>query len=238
MNGHIEETRLHDHVENLLADDVAHEVEEHLAACAECRDNRAALEQLLSEVADLPVEATPSRDLWPDVRARMKPDVEPGVESVAAEDNGVIPLMGRGASGSRRISFSMGQLLAASIALAFISGGVVWMVLNGGANASGVTIASDVPVTSSVVTAASTASGQYEQAIASLESVLEQGKGLLDPETLATIEGSLRIVNEAIDEARQALESDPNNDLLNRLLIQNQQSKLRVLRQASAAVQI
>ena len=230
MNGHIEETRLHDLVENLLTDEVAHEVEEHLAVCAECRDHRVALERLLAEVAALPVEAVPSRDLWPEVRARM--------ESVVAEEDGVIPLPARGTPGSWRLTLSLGQLLVASIAVAFISGGVVWMVLNGNGNANGVPVASEAPVTSSVVTAASRASSQYEQAIAGLESVLAQGKGRLAPETLATIEESLRSVDEAIHEARQALEADPNDDLLNRLLIQNQQSKLRVLRQVTAAVQL
>ena len=82
------------------------------------------------------------------------------------------------------------------------------------------------------------ATTEYERAIASLESILEQGRDRLDPETVATIEGSLGIIDRAIAEARQALVDDPNNPALNRLLIKHEQSKLRVLRQASAAVQI
>jgi lipopolysaccharide biosynthesis regulator YciM len=86
-----------------------------------------------------------------------------------------------------------------------------------------------------VVGAATT---EYERAIASLEFILEQGRDQLDPQTVETIEMSLNTIDRAIGEARQALSSDPNNAGLNRLLIKYVQSKLRVLRQASAAIQI
>ena len=231
MSRHIDETRLNDYLEGLVTDESATDVEAHLATCQECHDRLGTLERTVSEMAELPDEATPSRDLWPDIRSRMDGGIE-------GEDDKVIPLRVGPTSGARRFSFSMGQLLAASIALAFISGGMVWMVLNGGGNGNAGTLATEVALPTNVVPAVQAATTQYEQAIASLESVLEQGRSLLHPETLATIEESLSIIDQAIDEARRALTEDPNNDLLNRLLIQNQQSKLRVLRQASAAVQI
>ena len=231
MSGHIDETRLNDYLEGLVTEEAARDVEAHLATCEECHGRLATLERLVSDMGDLPAEATPPRDLWPDIRSRM----DAGKES---EDEKVVPLRVGQPSGERRFSFSMGQLLAASIALAFISGGTVWMVLNGGGSRDAGTLATEVARPTNVVPAMLAATTEYEQAIASLESVLDRGKSLLDPETLATIEESLRIIDQAINEARRALAEDPNNDLLNRLLIQNQQSKLRVLRQASAAVQI
>ena len=218
MSGHIDDTRLNDYLEGLVTEEAARDVEAHLATCEECHGRLATLERLVSDMGDLPDQATPPRDLWPDIRSRMDAGVDAGT--------------------GRRFSFSMGQLLAASIALAFISGGTVWMVLNGSGGRDAGTLATEVARPTNVVPAMLAATTQYEQAIASLESVLDQGKSLLDPETLATIEESLRIIDQAINEARRALAEDPNNDLLNRLLIQNQQSKLRVLRHASAAVQI
>jgi tetratricopeptide (TPR) repeat protein len=79
---------------------------------------------------------------------------------------------------------------------------------------------------------------EYEQAIASLESILQQGRNRLDPQTIAIIEASLGMIDRAIAEARRALADDPNNAALNHILLKHEQSKLRVLRQASAAVQI
>jgi tetratricopeptide (TPR) repeat protein len=222
MNGHIDEARSNDYVEGMLTEDSTREVEAHLAACEECTAQVERLRSLLADLADLPTEAAPSRDLWAGIQARMEKS-----------------------EGARRISFSVGQLMAASVALAILSGGSVWMALYGG---SGVDSPAAVAVSDvagadgtrsgNVLPAMQAATTEYEQAIASLESVLERGRGLLDAETLATIQTSLDAIDQAIEEARQALENDPNNDLLNRLLIKNQQSKLRVLRQVSAAVQI
>ena len=105
--------------------------------------------------------------------------------------------------------------------------------------AAGPTAVDGVPTTSSkilpVVEAATT---EYEQAIASLESVLERGRDQLAPQTLQVIEVSLATIDQAIQEARQALADDPNNAAVSRLLIKHEQSKLRVLRQASSAIQI
>ena len=100
------------------------------------------------------------------------------------------------------------------------------------------TVGGDEEVVQSVLPTAQLATIEYEQAIATLESILEQGRAQLDPQTVATIQASLATINRAIGEARQALMDDPDNHVLNRLLIKNQQAKLRVLRQASAAVQI
>jgi hypothetical protein len=117
------------------------------------------------------------------------------------------------------------------------------MALDGGSEpptlaATDVTQASEAGESGSILPVTQVASSEYERAIASLEFVLEQGRGRLNPQTVAIIEASLATIDRAIDEARHALAEDPNNHVLNRLLIKHQQSKLRVLRQASSAVQI
>jgi hypothetical protein len=118
------------------------------------------------------------------------------------------------------------------------------MVLGGGVDEDTVAATDITPVAGdgggfgSILPAVQVATTEYASAIATLESILEQGRDRLDPQTIATIEASLEIIDRAIGEARRALADDPNNPALNRLLIKHEQSKLRVLRQASAAVQI
>jgi hypothetical protein len=118
------------------------------------------------------------------------------------------------------------------------------MALAGGPDQAGVVASNLTPVVEArdgaglILPATQVATIEYEQAIASLESVLDQGRHLLDSETVAILEASLAAIDRAIEEAREALADDPNNPALNRLLIKHEQSKLRVLRQASAAVQI
>jgi hypothetical protein len=120
----------------------------------------------------------------------------------------------------------------------------MWMALTGGPNPEAVAVNDITPVAGersglgSILPAMQLATAEYEQAIASLESVLEQGRDRLDPQTVATIETSLGIIDRAIGEARRALADDLNNPALNRLLIKHEQSKLRVLRQVSSALQI
>ena len=77
----------------------------------------------------------------------------------------------------------------------------------------------------------------YAEAVVRLQAIIDQGRDVLSPETLATLETSLRTIDEAIDEVRQALEADPSSELLARLLTNHQQSKLRMLRQAAISVQ-
>jgi hypothetical protein len=237
MNTHIDDTRLNDYLDGLLTEEVVRDVDTHLAACEECSGRLEALTRLLSELAGLPDTATPTRDLWSDVRG----EIEAGsgnAETVA------IPTSRVGPAGSRRFSFSAAQLLAASVVWTLLSGGAVWMALAGGPDQAGVVAGNVTPVAEAregaglLLPVTQVATTKYERAIASFESVLEQGRHLLDPETVAILEASLATIDRAIEEARGALADDPNDPVLNRLLIKHEQSKLRVLRQASAAVQI
>ena len=118
------------------------------------------------------------------------------------------------------------------------------MALNGGVDEEAVAATDITPVAGdrgglrNILPAMQVATTEYERAIVSLEALLEQGRDRLDPQIIATIEASLGIIDRAIAEARRALADDPDNPGLNRLLIKHEQSKLRVLRQASAAAQI
>ncbi len=247
MTRHIDDTQLNDYLEGLLSEDVARAAEVHLAGCEECSGRLEALTLLLSDLAGLPEGATPTRDLWPGVRAGIGAGLGQGeveIKETLADEDVAIPIWRGRSAATRRFSFSATQLLAASVVWALLSGGAVWMALTGGPNPEAVAVNDITPVAGersglgSILPAMQLATTEYEQAIASLESVLEQGRDRLDPQTVATIEASLEIIDRAIGEARRALADDPNNPALNRLLIKHEQSKLRVLRQASAAVQI
>ncbi len=247
MTKHIDDTRLNDYLEGLVTDDVARAVDVHLAACEECSGRLEALTLLLSELAALPNDATPARDLWHGVRAEIVPGLGHGQEEIqdtSPDEGGAIPIWRGRSAGTRRFSFSAAQLLAASVVWAFLSGGTVWMALTAGPDEEVVAATDITPVAEdrgglgSTLPAMQVATTEYEQAIASLESILELGRDRLDPQTVATIEANLGIIDRAIAEARRALADDLNNPALNRLLIKHAQSKLRVLRQVSAALQI
>jgi hypothetical protein len=72
----------------------------------------------------------------------------------------------------------------------------------------------------------------YQRAVDDLVRVLESKRGEMAPETAATLERNLRIIDAAIAESRTALERDPNSRELTHLLTASYDAKVQLLRQA------
>lgn len=75
---------------------------------------------------------------------------------------------------------------------------------------------------------------QYSAASAELSDALERARARLAPETVATIERSLRIIDHALAESRQALARDPGNAALGQLVAAAWRQKVDLLRRATA----
>lgn len=78
--------------------------------------------------------------------------------------------------------------------------------------------------------------GGYDQALEDLQTVVEQGRGVLDPETVRVLEENLATIDNAIQQAKDALERDPGSLVLQRLLSENLRRKVDLLRHAALAV--
>jgi hypothetical protein len=59
---------------------------------------------------------------------------------------------------------------------------------------------------------------------------LQQRKTVLEPETLASVEANLRVIDQALAEVRQALVKDPRSPDLNRMLVSTHRKKVDLLR--------
>jgi hypothetical protein len=75
---------------------------------------------------------------------------------------------------------------------------------------------------------------QYDAAVADLEKAVKQGRGRLDENTIAIVEHNLQIIDQAIEQARQALAADPANNYLSSHLFEARRRKLDLLRRAAA----
>lgn len=197
-------------------------LEAHLAACEACRTVR---DELRAVVAWAPTFAgqAPARDLWPGIAATI-------------ERQRVVAFPARVA---RR--FSLAQLAAAAALMAVASGGTVWLAMRGGEGAAPALAVDTSPPAGGVdgvaaIPAALFDDPEYDQAVADLESVLEAGRGVLDTVTIRVLEENLRIIDEAIAEARAAIEADPSNVGLGLRVQSHRQRKLVLLRQAAWAV--
>ena len=77
------------------------------------------------------------------------------------------------------------------------------------------------------------ADAEYVRAAAELRAALDAQRATLAPATVATVEASLRVVDDAIAEARQALVRDPGNAVVANMLAANHEQKLDLLRRAT-----
>ena len=75
---------------------------------------------------------------------------------------------------------------------------------------------------------------QYSAVSEDLTGALEQARSRLSPETMATIERNLRIIDAALDETRQALARDPANAALGQMVVAAWRQKVDLLRRATA----
>ena len=198
----------------------------HLEGCAECRATLAQLRDVAAHARTL-ADNTPEADLWPGIAARIQ-----GGESVPRPLAPVRETV-------RRYSFTVPQLIAASLALMLLSGGSVWLARLGGPGTDFEPISAQdtspprAGTTSPITPAAAAAS---DATIADLERTLAQGRSRLAPETVQVLESNLREIDLAIEQCRAALAGDPGSIYLNSHLANAQRRKLALLRRAAALV--
>ena len=219
--------RLSEYLDDELPPGERAALEGHLAQCAECSATLADLRRVVARARAL--ESTgPATDLWPGIATRI----------------GAAPaLRAEGRTRARahgRFTFSLPQLLAAGIALMVLSGGSVWLLRPGSGSAAAPTIASGgAPGESGLGTRVSwqrRAAPGYDAAVADLERVLTEGRGRLDTATVRVLEQNLRVIDQAIEQARRAVAADSANAYLNTHLAETMRRKLDLLRQAASLV--
>lgn len=225
MIGHPRHERLQDYVDGLLPPARRDRLDRHLAGCGRCRDEVEHLRTLLQEAERLPRAIEPRRDLWGGIAARI--EAEQVVELAAAR--AVLESERREASPSAYAWPTRRLMLAAAAALlVLVSSGVTLLLVGGGTEPA-------APIAVRNPTGARTVSHieqGYAHPVAQLRASLEQGRGELRPETVAVIEENLRIVDQAIADATEALASDPANVRLTQSLEFAYRQKLELLQRA------
>ena len=188
-------------------------LEAHLATCGECRVTLGELRQVVAR-AKMLEDRPPQQDLWAGIRAGLTPGI--GARLTPGRRPGV----------SRRFSFSIPQLLAASIALVLLSGGGAWLALTPDA----------VPQRrrpGALVTPV-TWTSRTDLAVAELQEALTRNESRLDTATVRVVRQNLAVIDRAIAEARAALENDPGNTYLNLHLAATMRRKVELLRRINA----
>lgn len=210
--------------------------EAHLAGCPECRTALEEL-QLVTSLAQADADVFPANDLWPGILARIA-----SVGSAEAEPHTAVrphtSVWGRASARPRQISFTLPQLALAASLLIAVSAGVAYVAAGriGTQPAAPETpiqaMAEPMMPPSAGVAPANFADAQFDRAVSDLERILAEQRDELDPRTVMVIERNLAAIDEAIRQARTALDADPANPFLNSHLAESRRRKLDLLRHA------
>ncbi|MCZ0935190.1 MAG: zf-HC2 domain-containing protein [Gemmatimonadetes bacterium] len=212
-------------------------IERHLERCEDCARTLAELEDVVDRAASLgPRE--PVEDLWPGIAARI------GARSAglagAAPDTSEAPARRRPPAG---LIARFAPQLAAGIALAWLSGALVWTAVarddQANAGTAGASPGLGVPsLLPPAVQSASTLEGsgssaeEYARLIAELERVLFDSERPLPPETVARIRRALVTIDRAIEDARAALLELPDDPYIQQHMENTMRRKSEFLAQA------
>jgi len=215
MDEHLGE-RLSAYVDGALGRAALAVAEAHLADCEECRAAVQDLRRVVGLARALD-DRPPEKDLWSGIAERIG----------ATGGADVLPFARR-----RRFAFSIPQLAAAGIALSLFSAAAAGTAVHFLAGPTAPVRAATAPLEGLPVHMAA-AAAPYDAAITELEAILAARRGELDSSTVRTVEASLRVIDQAIAQARAALVHDPNNPYLNGHLQSTLDRKLDLLRRAA-----
>lgn len=210
---HPSEYTLNEYVDGTLAADDRAEVDRHLGACDACRRAVAEFGDVRRAVRELP-PLTP-----PDFQT-----VARAFQGRAAE---------RHADAALPPTFRFTWLAAAAVVL--IAVGVAWQVGSGRPGAPP-PAASSAPTAQSIELELRQAEEHYQKAITGLEQIANSEQGQLDPQTAATLQKNLSVIDQAIGESRAALRQQPTSEPAQQSLLENFKTKLALLEDTVALI--
>jgi len=183
-------------------------------------------ERLWRAAASLSRDIPPAVDPWPAIRARIEADR-------------VVPLTGVASRAVHRAPPSW-RLVAAAAALVIVSSAVTLLAVRGRTTSQVAAIRTPPAGAAAMIAVdrrrqlVADVCGSYDAAASDLERALRTRRDRLSPRTVRVLEESLRAIDQAIGEARSALEKDPASQDMLDLLDSVYRQKLDLLRRANA----
>ena len=80
------------------------------------------------------------------------------------------------------------------------------------------------------------AEAHYDNAIKGLQQIANEGEGELDPAMAVTLQKNLAVIDQAIDESRAAVRSEPTNEPARESLLENFATKIALLQDTVALI--
>lgn len=213
--------QLSDYLDDELDQSQRVALEAHIAGCEACTQTLAELRRVVGRAQAID-DPPPTNDLWPGIAERI---------GVSTDE-----LARRRAR--RRVSFTVPQLIAASLLLVAASAWVVRLLMRDDRKPEPVAGTPSPQVQPTLANWSTRVDTSGDQAVAELRIAMTEGQrtGRLNPVTVRKLEHSLAVIDTAIAEARRALVLDPNSTYLNHHLADTMRLKLEFLREANRIV--
>jgi anti-sigma factor RsiW len=226
MSEHLTENQLHDLCDEALPATESQALRKHLANCSSCRDRVVRLEELLATAAAVPTELPPPEDLWPSLKDRIE------FTKIAA-----IPEGPPGLASPRPWWTTTSVALGIAAVLVLITATVTAILVAPqpqvrppGGESETIVAPANAPVRVRMVIA------DYEGLTDRLAREFARLRHRLPPETIASVESNLRIIDEALAEIQDVLSQEPDNAALLQLLETTYRQKVSVLEHATESI--
>jgi anti-sigma factor RsiW len=212
-----------------LSREEAEALDAHLAGCPGCERLVADARRLQAELRLIGTEG-PSPRAWERISARLEAD--PDFQRASADAIERDP---------RTRRFDWRWMALAAMLIIVIAGSLVALRRSLGTTSTPAPIVAARPgeaTTGDLVTSIESeldlAAKHYENAIAGLERVANESESPIDPAVMATVKENLEIIDQAIDDSRQALRSDPQSQLAQESLFDAFRRKVALLQDTIA----
>lgn len=210
---------LDDYVTGELPDDARAPVAEHVAACEICSEEVRALERVMARAAELPRSIQPPAEAWDNIKAAI------------LKEEGAIA--SRHVERTSRWRHPVMMAVAASIVVAVLSSAATVAFMRTRAPSAQAEASTQTASTPASFAAFTIEENNYLRTVGMLQDILDRQESALAPETVAQLRASLRTIDEAILEARNALARDPANKVLIDMLSASYRQKVDLLRRTT-----
>jgi hypothetical protein len=225
---HPDELVINDYADDALPPAEHADVERHLAGCAECRALVDVVRVIRRAAGSLEPRDPPVR-AWMRIERAIQLDAANRAERGGSRPGAAIARL----KGSR--SLWVGLAAAAMLILA-TAVGVRFLPRAAQTNGPGTPSASVSSDAAQIEAELRQAEAHYEKAIQGLEQIANAEKGALDPQTAATLQKNLSVIDQAISESRAALRAEPTSQPAQMSLIDSFKTKMGLLQDTVALI--
>ena len=230
---HPSDATLNDYVDDGLAAAGRSEVDVHLRACEVCRATLADLRALGHAAAALDAIDPPER-AWTRIERALRESPAARRQSQADSRQSSVWRL-RSATGDRRLATTLGWFAAAAVLVLAAAAGLRLTRASWTETPPAATV-EDAPTAQTVEAELRQAEEHYQKAIAGLEQIANAEKSALDPNTAATLQKNLAVVDQAISESRAALRAQPTSEPAQGSLLENFKAKIALLQDTVALI--